>query len=150
VAKVEVHYEPYDYEAEGELVPSMIPEDRFMEYYREQQDLHPFQSSLLGKPNPYTGLKIESEDDYYEYLREHCYHKLVDSEFYKQSASLMVKNSSKSREISTLKNRLAESSARAGEAEDREKEAVNRERVADRELREVKTNTIPLGSCSWL
>lgn len=39
---------------------------------------HPFDSAYIGKPNPYDGTTVSTEEDYYRYLREHTYHLLCE------------------------------------------------------------------------
>ena len=67
---------------------------------------YPFHPSFIGLKNPYTGLKVNSAEDYDEYLREHCYHEHCDASVRSLKAELDKANmeiSEKSKYIECLK-----------------------------------------------
>lgn len=57
---------------------SKVPQSVFKKRFAEEKLAHPFDPVYLGQTNPYTGISVHSESDYYEYLREHTYHILCD------------------------------------------------------------------------
>lgn len=71
-------------------MPSNIPVNVFAVRFSSERHKHPFSTRYLGVTNPYTGCAINSEADYYEYLREHTYYMLCDE--------LVVQQTEKNRE----------------------------------------------------
>lgn len=61
-----------------DLTPSSIPATVFAVRFLSEKQKHPFSTKYLGVTNPYTGCAVNSEADYYEYLREHTYYMLCD------------------------------------------------------------------------
>lgn len=63
------------YSAKG----SRIPPAKIRSNFVRSKLRHPFLRSYIGKKNPYTDFKIQSESDYDEYLREYCYYEHCNS-----------------------------------------------------------------------
>lgn len=57
---------------------SKIPRSVFEARFEIEKQEHPFEAVYCGQLNPYTGIAVNSEEDYYEYLREHTYHLLCE------------------------------------------------------------------------
>lgn len=77
-----ISYELYDVFDDSSPFPhkkSRISPERFATEYRSFVGKYPFKPEYIGTVNPYTKKKVESKEDYYEYLREHCYYSLCDS-----------------------------------------------------------------------
>ena len=82
---------PFDSAA---LTQSRIPANVFAARFLSEKQKHPFSTKYLGVTNPYTGCAVNSEADYYEYLREHTYYMLCDE--------LVVQQTEKIRETSLV------------------------------------------------
>lgn len=67
---------------------SAIPPYVFTRRYASEKLKHPFRESYIGKNNPYTEIAVNSEYEYYEYLREHTYLQLCDELVVKQVEEL--------------------------------------------------------------
>ena len=70
------------------LTQSSIPINVFAARFISEKQKHPFSTKYLGVTNPYTGCAVNSEADYYEYLREHTYYMLCDELVVQQTGKI--------------------------------------------------------------
>ena len=67
---------------------SKIPAYYFESAYRSFVGKYPFKPEYINSINPYTKKKVETKEDYYQYLREHCYYSICDSFFTSEKSKI--------------------------------------------------------------
>lgn len=148
-----ISYELYDAYDDSSPFPheqSRISPERFAAEYKSFVGKYPFKPNYIGVINPYTKKKVETKEDYYQYLREHCYLHIcdsyVDSERYKSDTYVREANTKLHRAQSRIESLEKELSA----SEHNHTVLIDRNSALDAKWKDTSSRLTRTRRIAWL